>query len=224
MRLSGTTASSCEWSIALRSTSSITSAAFNEASARAWFYWCEATTASSTSVTLERNDASWLAWSSAFTTVLTTAASNWADRNTLPQQATPEQVREDLRRMRRVNAEWRLARIRAERLLTNHLSREQQRDLKQHGFFKLYVNDKKGQSKIYRIRRGRSMNVDLVRELPGGVLEPIQTLCAHPEMMVPDADTMLVQKLMLETCEEEFLRIANKVNVPLAAQPARRAA
>jgi hypothetical protein len=27
--------------------------------------------------------------------------------------------------------------------------------------------------------------------------------------MVPDADTMLVQKLMLEAAEPEFLRIAN---------------
>lgn len=60
--------------------------------------------------------------------------------------------------------------------------------------------------KRYRIDRGRSQNVRLVEETTGKV---VRTYCAHPVEAVPDPDTMLAQKLMLETDEAAFLRIAN---------------
>ena len=96
---------------------------------------------------------------------------------------------------------------RAEKLLQETLSLAQREELALNGFFTLTTIAKSGEERIYRIRRGRSRNVEQV-DATG---RRIKTLCAHPIAAVPDADTMLAQKLMLETPEmqEEFLRIAN---------------
>jgi len=112
---------------------------------------------------------------------------------------------------RRERARHRLARIKAEQLLLRHLTSDQKQDLRKYGYFKVYVAEK-----VYRIRRGRAQNVDLVRE-EAGVLKPIETLCLHPDELVPDADTMLIQKLLLETDERQFLSIAN--HMPQARMP-----
>lgn len=45
--------------------------------------------------------------------------------------------------------------------------------------------------------------------------KPIERLCAHPALYCPDEDTMLAQKLAIETDEESFRRIANRW--PIAA-------
>lgn len=58
---------------------------------------------------------------------------------------------------------------------------------------------------FYRINKGRAANVEQVDEK--GIR--LKKLCFHPTESVPDYDTMLAQKLMLECCEEEVLRIAN---------------
>ena len=61
--------------------------------------------------------------------------------------------------------------------------------------------------RLYRIKKGRMRNIE---ELDIQDTEKsIARLCAHPAMRVPDYDTMLAQKLMLETDEDEFRRIAN---------------
>lgn len=36
-----------------------------------------------------------------------------------------------------------------------------------------------------------------------------QRLCAHPDIMVPDCDTMVAKLLMLQTDEKQFLATAN---------------
>ncbi len=59
--------------------------------------------------------------------------------------------------------------------------------------------------RFYRINKGRAGNVEQVDEK--GVR--LKKLCFHPTENVPDFDVMLAQKLMLECCEEEVLRIAN---------------
>jgi hypothetical protein len=107
----------------------------------------------------------------------------------------------------RVQVERSKAEKRAEKLLQELLSAEQRAELAAKGFFTLRTIAKSGEERIYRIRRGRSRNVEQV-DAQGN---RIKTLCAHPIEMVPDADTMLAQKLMLETpdMQEEFLRIAN---------------
>jgi hypothetical protein len=114
-------------------------------------------------------------------------------------QANPVQRRS---RIEQVSS---LADKRAEKLLEEQLSAAQREELAAQGFFTLRTIAPTGEGRIYRIRRGRSRNVEQV----DGTGRVIKTLCAHPQAMVPDADTMLAQKLMLEFGEEEFLLIAN---------------
>lgn len=99
------------------------------------------------------------------------------------------------------------ARSRAEDLLREHLSERQKLDLSQKGYFEACaVNFKEGTRRYYRIRRGRAGNVFL---LDGSQGREIKKLCCHPLENVPDADTMLAQKLMIEMNEELFLKTAN---------------
>lgn len=94
---------------------------------------------------------------------------------------------------------------RANELLETHLTEEQRRQLKE---LDAFIVDLK--SKQYRIRRGWTGNVE---EIKDGMI--VARLCIHPRDQVPYGDHMLAQKLMLETNEAEFLRIANRT--PLAA-------
>lgn len=58
----------------------------------------------------------------------------------------------------------------------------------------------------YRIRKGRTANVDVI----GRDGRVTGRLCAHPGIWTPDYDTMLAQKLSLESDDAAFLRIANR--------------
>ncbi len=95
------------------------------------------------------------------------------------------------------------ARLRAEGLLREHLTERQQQDLSSRGYFDV-VNFKS--KRHYRIRRGRAGNVYL---LDGPCGREVKKLCCHPNERVPDADTMLAQKLLIEFNEELFLKTAN---------------
>lgn len=119
----------------------------------------------------------------------------------------PVQGSEEMRqRVVVAEAERAKARDRAARLLREVLSPEQAEELTREGRFHLDVLSKDGSRRRYRINRGRSRNVQQVEPGSGRV---IKTLCAHPVAAVPDEDTMLAQKLMLETAEDDFLRMAN---------------
>lgn len=99
------------------------------------------------------------------------------------------------------------AKTRAEGLLREHLSERQRADLNEKGYFEVCaVNFREGIRRYYRIRRGRAGNVALL-DGPGG--REVKKLCCHPLENVPDADTMLSQKLMLEHNEALFLKLAN---------------
>jgi len=111
---------------------------------------------------------------------------------------------------RKSRAKRRLARIKAMHLLEDHLAPEQKKDLRRYGFFKMYVRNEAGEEKVYRIHKGIAQNIDLVEEGKKGD-KVIDTLCAHPDG-VPEGDAMLVQKLMLETNEKDFLKIAKRWN------------
>lgn len=58
----------------------------------------------------------------------------------------------------------------------------------------------------YLIEKGRSGNVRVL-DKDGRTRE---RLCFHPRILCPDYDVMLMQKLMLESAEEEALRVANR--------------
>lgn len=92
------------------------------------------------------------------------------------------------------------AEARARELLERCLSLEEKARLRQHGHIVVC-----GAKNRYRIRQGRVGNVDVVGK--NGIITG--RLCAHPSAPTPDFDTMLAQKLMIETDEAAFLRIAN---------------
>lgn len=99
------------------------------------------------------------------------------------------------------------ANSRAEDLLREHLTERQKQDLGEKNYFDVCsVNFRAGTRRYYRIHRGRAGNV---QELDGPQGRAIKKFCCHPLEHVPDADTMLAQKLMLEMSEELFLKTAN---------------
>ncbi len=91
---------------------------------------------------------------------------------------------------------------RGRKLLLSHLSAIQKAEFRRLDRF--HVVSRSGRR--YRIRLGRARNVDLLR--PDGSIEAV--FCIQPEQDVPDEDTVLAQKLLLECAEDDFLRIANR--------------
>lgn len=108
------------------------------------------------------------------------------------------------------------ARTKALTILCEHLTREQIAELVDRESFR--VQSPRGV--LYRIDFGYARNVREIGE-DGRVKA---SYCAHPSNAheIPDCDTMLVQKLMLESHEDEFLRIANRH--PASAEAMRAAA
>ena len=94
------------------------------------------------------------------------------------------------------------ARRKAKILLLEHLDMEQFKDFQKEGFF--FVKSPSG--RLYRIREGRSINIDLMKDNSRSEVE--KRLCGHPEIMCPNEDTMLAQKIYLEKLENNFLGIA----------------
>lgn len=159
---------------------------------------------------------------------ITTSDTVWTDWNTTAGRVTyqpyvytapkltPEQIEAQRAERERIQAEWRAAeekrvaeeaeaRRRARIILEENLTPEQHAQFKDNGWFEVVTP--RG---TYRIRNGRSGNVD--RYVDGGLKD---RFCTHPTEMVPNEDNMLIQKLLLETDEEAFLRIANR-SIPYA--------
>lgn len=111
--------------------------------------------------------------------------------------ATERRQRQEAERLEREAAV-----ARAKELLLAHLNEEQKRELRTERRFTVISADGE---RVYRIKQGRAQNVELIAP-DGRVLE---RYCAHPVEMVPDEDTMLAQKLMLEADEEAFICVAN---------------
>jgi hypothetical protein len=103
------------------------------------------------------------------------------------------------------------AKERAEALLVRHLNEQQREDLRTKNHFFVEVRGEK-----YKISRGRSGNVQQI-DKDG---QAIRQFCIHPREYVPDADTMLAQKLFLETDPDGFHRIANVTNLTPAERRA----
>lgn len=95
---------------------------------------------------------------------------------------------------------------RAEILLQESLSPQQQEELSRCGFFTVATQLQNGHPRIYQLRRGRVANILEVNAQGHGV----SRWCVHPRLDVPDADTLLAQKLWLENRPDELLAIANR--------------
>lgn len=100
----------------------------------------------------------------------------------------------------KVDKKLEAAKKKALTLLRENLSRKQWTSYKSLGYFEVISQN----GNVYRIYEGRSRNIKLIRDG-----KAVTTICAHPKMQVPNGDTLLAQKLMLECAEQEFLNIAN---------------
>jgi hypothetical protein len=88
----------------------------------------------------------------------------------------------------------------ADELLVSNLNKVQRIQYEKFGWF--FVESESG--KKYRIRKGRQINIDVFEND-----KIVKRICAHPQVDCPDQDTMLIQKIMLEHQEKEFLNIAH---------------
>jgi hypothetical protein len=181
-------------------------------SATTWTVWVM--NDSSTSATTE---GVWGNWTSGTNYTVTNVWVSWAGTTngnypvtapyTPPLPETEEQraAREERARLHREQqqareAECLVAQERAEQLLRDQLTIEQVAQLVQGNYFDVISES----GKRYRVQRGRSKNVAL---LDGERIT--KRYCIHHDYDVPSPDVMLTQKLMLETMERDFLRIAN---------------
>jgi hypothetical protein len=102
------------------------------------------------------------------------------------------------------------AQKRAERLLKDLLTEDEYGRLNRRRY--LDVRSPSRPHRTYRVPRHRG----LVQVYEGGVL--IAELCVQPVVRIPDGDTVLLHKLMIEGNEAEYLRVANR----FAPRPWRR--
>jgi hypothetical protein len=98
---------------------------------------------------------------------------------------------------------WSKANRRANELLRSVLSSEQYRQLKRHGY--LDIPSLRDPGCIYRVPRSQG----LVKVIERGKRN--MSLCLQPLEWVPDADMVVMHKLMIEADEEIYLQTANKL-------------
>ena len=99
------------------------------------------------------------------------------------------------------NLKWSEANRRANELLRSVLTREQYRQLMRHGY--LDIKSPRDPGCIYRVPRAQGLV---------GVIEQGRhkaSLCLQPREMVPDADIVVMHKLMIEADERPICRTAN---------------
>ncbi len=98
---------------------------------------------------------------------------------------------------------WSRAERRAAHLLRDMLTPEQCRQLIWHGY--LEVPSPGFAGRVYRVPRARG---GFVQVLDDG--KAVMRLCVQPVEHLPDADVIVLHKLMIEANEEHYLRKANK--------------
>lgn len=164
-----------------------------------WMTWASTDTNSSTTI-----DNTWVLWVDAGGTA------NAAPRVYTAPPRTAEQIAADeehaataAQEVQERAAAQLMAGKRAQRLLAECLTAKQRHDLKRDDAFCVQIGER-----CYRINRGYSGNVELIE---GDCVRA--RYCIHPREDVPNEDTMLAQKLLLEANEDEFLRVANATRV-----------
>lgn len=125
---------------------------------------------------------------------------------------TPEEVAAQAARYAAIDKQKKRAVRKAKKLLTEHLTDEQLVMLAEKDYFELESSS----GRRYRIHRGHSRNI-LELNAAG---QPVNRLCAHSrDLSMPDEDHILVQKLMLETDEAGFRRVANHSPIYIPSTP-----
>ncbi|HEY1351230.1 MAG TPA: hypothetical protein VGF67_16540 [Ktedonobacteraceae bacterium] len=98
---------------------------------------------------------------------------------------------------------WSRAERRAASLLRDVLTPEQCRQLLWHGY--LEVQSPSAAGRIYRVPRARGSFVQVIEDG-----KAVMRLCVQPIERLPDADVIVLHKLMIEANEEHYLQRANK--------------
>jgi hypothetical protein len=98
---------------------------------------------------------------------------------------------------------WSRAERRAANLLRDVLTPEQCRQLLWHGY--LEVQSPSAAGRIYRVPRTRGGFVQVIEDG-----KAVMRLCVQPIERLPDADVIVLHKLMIEANEEHYLQRANK--------------
>ncbi|MDQ3855332.1 MAG: hypothetical protein M3281_02935 [Chloroflexota bacterium] len=112
--------------------------------------------------------------------------------------------RHDLRPYQ-AHADWLEAKARAEKLLAELLREEDYLQLGRRGYIEVASPNCPG--RVYRVPKYRGR----VHVYEHG--KPVMSLCVQPMELVPDADVVVMHKLMIEGNEQEYLRIANRFDV-----------
>lgn len=161
-----------------------------------WTSWCSTSTTATTATTCSTYTTQvWLTWCDG--TLVRTQQLSEEQRAYNMQLAAEVTARHQENERKRIEAE-----ARAEKLLLENLDLKQRLDYEKSKSF--VVHGQAGWR--FRIRAGRMGNVDAI-DKTGRVKH---RLCAHPNVMLPNCDTMLAQKLLLEDNQDAFIRIANK--------------
>lgn len=103
-----------------------------------------------------------------------------------------------------VRKEWRLAEERADSLVQSVLSAEEYAKLRRDGY--LDIPSSAFPHRVYRIPAGAGT----VMVLEYG--KCVARLCAHPTEPIPDRESVVVHKLMIEGDEMGYLRTANHIH------------
>lgn len=130
-------------------------------------------------------------------TAPSTSSTGWYEHPYFQRERQAQQQRAAISEVARTQADRR-----ARTLLLRCLDRVQRRAFRQQGAFDLVASS----GRRYRLKEGRQGNVFRL-DSQG---REVECLCGHPREAVPVADTLLAQKLWLETDETAFRRVANR--------------
>jgi hypothetical protein len=166
-----------------------------------WYIWSGTDSATSTGST-----AVWQRW----VTTVGTSSGNISYEPYRTRELTPEEKEQHRLAQEKAKQEaeerqrkYDEARKKAEELLFGCLNPEQKEELKKDKHFHVLACS----GKRYRVRPGTT-----VEELDE-TNKTVARYCIHTKESVPAYDEALIQKLMLELNEPEFLRIANRITV-----------
>jgi len=195
-----------------------------------WQGWATNITTAATDVWVEWNNATdcntdqvWVRWVDGVRdqTIITRGRrrgmtdEQWAQYEA-DRRAEQERYEAQIKKEREARKE---AERKAEEILLAHLSFAQREEYQKKGYFLVYLPN----GRIYRIKKARHGNVELVEPDEQGRLVRVENLCVHPSVQCPDQDTMLAQKLILEANEDHLRQVANISDYRRARERAREA-
>lgn len=160
-------------------------------SSKIWAEWNTEYTLTTSSVTLS-SSVIWKTWNGLWT------------RQRVWNEPSPEILRAQYAEEKAARA---AASVKARSLLLDNLDEVQRKQFDLGQTFEVHSKDGK---RRYQVRYGVAGNIFLLDERG----KPTKRFCIHPsDSRIPTEDVMLVQKLMIEGAEDEFVRVANKTDV-----------